>query len=132
MKVCTLIIIKLFYFHRMTKLVALFILFSKTMKISRCRLIRDVSGIYILIFPVRNTMFSVIFTLSQSHHFISSCSIILLSENRFLISTAGFPPTMEYGSTSLTTVALVAIIALLPTFIPGIMLRLRQSKHHCR
>ena len=61
---------------------------------------------------------SLILLSSKFHHFISSKSDICSSVNLFLINLAGFPPTIEYGSTFLTTLLLAAIIAPSPMVMP--------------
>ncbi len=45
--------------------------------------------------PVRFWIFFVICSISQFHHFSSKSFLIISSENRFFISRAGFPPTIE-------------------------------------
>ena len=57
------------------------------------------------------SIFSLIRSSSQSHHFISSSEDITSSGKRFFIGFAGTPPTTVYGGTSFVTTARVPIIA---------------------
>ena len=54
-----------------------------------------------------------------SHHFNFNNSSIISSSNLFLIIFAGFPPTIEYGGTSLVTTEPFPTITPSPIFIPG-------------
>ena len=70
-------------------------------------------------FEVSISRFVVTFSIGQSHHFILSKRSIISLSNLFRINFAGFPPTIEYGSTSFTTTEFDTIIKPLPIFIPG-------------
>src|SRR5262249_37181550 len=53
--------------------------------------------------PTMAGRFLVTFSAGQSHHRIVSSSATTSSGNRSLTTLAGFPPTTEYGGTSLVT-----------------------------
>ena len=55
----------------------------------------------------------------RSYIFKASSSSTVLSSNLFFMTTAGLPPTMQYGSTSLVTTEFAAITAPSPILTPG-------------
>lgn len=61
---------------------------------------------------------------SQSHHFNLKSVCICSCENLYFMCFAGFPPTIVYGSTFLTTWLLQAIIEPSPIKTPDIIVTL--------